>query len=149
MENNRYNNSKIYKMYDMINGYFYIGSTSDKLSKRFSNHKPRARLSKDMKVYKCFNEIGWENVKIVLMEEHYLENKEQQLREEDRVIQMYFDDPKCLNSLRPFVPEEEQTRQQKEKMKEYYQSHKNEHLEYNKISRGSPRTWIPIPRSLD
>ena len=76
MENNRYNNSKIYKMYDMINGYFYIGSTSDKLSKRFSNHKSRARLSKDMKVYKYFNEIGWENVKIVLMEEHYLENKE-------------------------------------------------------------------------
>ena len=103
MENNRYNNSKIYKLQDQIHGYFYIGSTCDLLSKRFTKHKSYAKAKPDTKIYKCFNEIGWENVKIVLIEEHYLENKEQLLREEDRAIQMYIHDPFCLNSNRAWT----------------------------------------------
>ena len=98
MENNRYNNSKIYKLVDQVNGYFYIGSTCNPLSKRLYNHKNVAKIESERKVYKYFNQIGWENVKIVLVEEHYLENKEQLTREEDKVIQIYLHDEKCLNS---------------------------------------------------
>ena len=100
MENNRYNNSKVYKLIDEINDYFYIGSTCDKLSKRLSWHKTSARHHPERKVYKYFNSINWNNVKIVLIEEHYLENKVQLLREEDKLICYYKNDTKCLNSFR-------------------------------------------------
>ena len=119
MQNNKYNNTKIYKLQDQIYGYFYIGSTTDMLSKRLYGHKSSSKQYPKTKVYNVFNEIGWENVKIVLIEEHYLENREQQLREEDKIIQMYIHDEKCLNSVRPWVSIEEQ----KEKRKEYYKGY--------------------------
>ena len=105
MENNRYNNGKIYKLVDQVNGYFYIGSTCNPLSKRLSWHKQNAKKQtfQNIKVYKHFNSIGWKNVKIVLIQEHYLDNKEQLLREEDNIIQMYLHDEKCLNSIRAFT----------------------------------------------
>ena len=165
MENNRYNNTKIYKMYDLIYGNFYIGSSTNILSKRLAKHKQDSKIFQDRTVYKIFNEIGWENVKIVLIEEHYLENKEQQLREEDRVLQMFLDDEKCLNSLRPLVPLDEQLRRKKERyyedhekklnrmkvyrkehieklklqVKEHYQEHKQEALDYQEKYRNENR----------
>ena len=125
MENNRYNNTKIYKMYDMINGYFYIGSTCSELSKRIYQHKCKAKHTPDRKVYKYFTEVGWDNVKIVLMEEHFLDNREQQLREEDRAIQIYIDDEKCLNSLRPWISLEEKNNNVREREKMYRQNSEN------------------------
>ena len=124
MGNNRYNNTKIYKMYDPISEYYYIGSTCGTLTKRLYEHKHVAIRQPERKVYKFFNSIGWENVKIVLLEEHFLENKNQQLREENRVIEMYLHDEKCLNCLRPFVPIEEQKEHQRELIKKYYENNK-------------------------
>ena len=124
MENNRYNNSKIYKLVDQVNGYFYIGSTCNQLSKRLSWHKITAKIKPEQKVYKYFNSIGWENVKIVLIQENYLDNKEQLLREEDNVIQMCIHDEKCLNINRAFVSHEEAL----ENCKKYYQCHKEDQL---------------------
>ena len=57
----------------------------------------------DRKLYSFFSSVGWENVVILLIEEHKLENREQQLREEDKVIQKYINDPNCLNSMRAFT----------------------------------------------
>ena len=34
MEDNRYTNGRIYKLVDTANGYFYIGSTCNPLTKR-------------------------------------------------------------------------------------------------------------------
>ena len=124
MENNRYNNSKIYKLVDQVNGYFYIGSTCNPLSKRLYWHKNDAKKQsrQNTKVYKYFNEIGWDNVKIVLIQENYLDNKDQLLREEDSIIQMYLHDEKCLNCNRSFVSLTEHH----EKRKQYDQNHKEE-----------------------
>ena len=137
MENNRYNNTKVYKMYDLLYGYFYIGSTTDKLSRRFSKHKNDSKKV-DTKAYKHFNSVGWENVKMVLMEEHYLENRDQQMREENRVIEMYLDDEKCLNSVRPwFSPSEKEVKLEKKKVrvqtykKQYYEQNIEKTKEYN------------------
>ena len=134
-QNNRYENTKIYKLIDHESGYFYIGSTTDRLSHRLSVHKCKALQYTDRKVYKAFNEIGWEHIKIVLIEEHYLNNREQQLREEDRVIQMYIHESKCLNSNRAWSGlnkneymkqyREENKDQIKEQMKEYYEINKD------------------------
>ena len=96
---NRYENSKIYKLFDPNTEYFYIGSTCDTLSKRFNRHKTVAKSKPHIKVYVCFNEVGWENVKIVLMQELYLENKEQLLRAENDAIEAHIHDSKCLNSM--------------------------------------------------
>ena len=86
MEINRYNNSKIYKLIDMINGFFYIGSTCLPLSKRLHWHKICAECTGTSKMYKHFNNIGWENVDIILYQEHYLENKEQLRGAENDII---------------------------------------------------------------
>ena len=126
MENNKYNNTKIYKIQDQIHGYFYIGSTTDLLSKRLYKHKTEGKKFPKRKVYEAFNEIGWENTKIVLIEEHYLENREQQLREEDKIIQMYIHDEKCLNSKRPWITLQEK----KEKEKQYYKENKERIQKY-------------------
>ena len=38
-----YSKCKIYKLVDMINNYFYIGSTCDLLSKRLCGHRAAAK----------------------------------------------------------------------------------------------------------
>ena len=106
----RYKYSKVYKLVDQIDGYYYIGSTACKcLSKRFTWHKQDARkenLSKSKK-YQYFNSIGWENVKIILIEEFIFQNKMQLLREEDRYIMQHREDPKCLNMIKALRSGEE------------------------------------------
>ncbi len=127
----RYCNAKVYKLIDTINGYYYIGSTCMQLSKRLSYHKKNAKIETERKVYKCFNMIGWENVKIILHSEHYLENKEQLLREEDNVIQMFLHDVKCLNSMRSFNSEDYKKEYHKEYAKEYRGKNKEKIKEHN------------------
>jgi len=83
-------------------------------------HKSDAKKNPERKVYKAFNELGWEHVKIILIEEHFLENRDQQLREESRVIQMHIHDEKCLNSIRPWVSQEEE----RVRHKKYYEENK-------------------------
>ena len=132
MENNRYNNSKIYKLVDQVNGYFYIGSTCNPLSKRLYWHKCSAKKHSERKVYKYFNELGWDNVKIILIEEHYLDNNEELIREEDRVIQMYLHEDKCLNSYRAFVTQEEARENHNKQQKLYYEENKERVQAYKK-----------------
>ena len=130
MDKNRYHHSKIYKLVDQLNEYYYIGSTCQHLSKRLSDHKSKSKTDVERKVYKYFNSIYWENVDIVLMEEHRLENREQLLKEEDRVICMYKQDEKCLNSFRAFLTEDEYNEANKKYDKKYYEEHKEEKREY-------------------
>ena len=137
MENNRYNNSSIYKK-----SYFYIGSTCNPLSKRLYWHKYNAKKQPDRKVYKYFNSIGWDKVKIVLIEEQFLDNKQQLLREEDRVIQMYIDDEKCLNSIRALITPEEARVNLKIYDEQYYEQNKDAILERQKLYREKNKDLI-------
>ncbi len=106
MGHNRYNNCKIYKLVSDEN-FFYIGSICNRLSKRLNTHKQDAKKYPDRKVYKYVNSVGWDRIKIILIEEHYLDNVEQLRREEERVVSMYLHDPKCLNSKKAYNTEEE------------------------------------------
>ena len=132
VEYNRYNNSKVYKIVDQINGFYYIGSTTAQLSKRLSWHNKLSLQEPDRKFYKYMNEIGRDKFKIILIEEHYLENKEQLLREEDRVIQMYLHDEKCLNSIRALLTEKEKKLNHNAHCCIYKARHKDHISEYNK-----------------
>ena len=116
-EKNRYNNTKIYKLVDKINQFYYIGSTTDLLCKRLYQHKISSNRKQEQKVYKYFNSIGWDNAKIILIEELCLKNRNEQMREENRHIEMYIKDEKCLNSIRSFQSEEAQ-KEYKEKLEQ-------------------------------
>ena len=122
---NRYNNTKIYKIIHPETGYFYIGTTCDRLSKRLCYHKSKAKEYPNRSIYKCFNEISWENVKIILIDQISVNNREEQLRIENKYIETHIDDEKCLNSNFSFLglSKEEYQHQYNKK---YYQANKNE-----------------------
>ena len=128
MENNRYSNSKVYKLIDNTeNQYYYIGSTTTSLAKRLWKHKQHGKEHPHQKVYKYFNSIDW-NARIILISEHCLENKDQLRREEDNVIKEVLNDKKCLNSKREFTTKEEK----QESYKQYYVKIKQQYHQVNK-----------------
>ena len=55
-----------------------------------------------------------------LINEYYLDNKNQLPREEDQYIQMYKNDKYCLNSFRAVLTEDEKKEQHKEHNKKYH-----------------------------
>ena len=140
VEYNRYNNSKIYKLINTIDDTFYIGSTTAPLSKRLSWHKQNSKKEnlKNIKVYQHLNIIGFENVKIVLINEFYLNNREELLRSENDYIEMYKNDPNCLNSYRAFLSEEEHNQY----MKKYREDNKEKIIHLNKELYTRKREYI-------
>ena len=95
---NKYNDSKVYKL-QCNDGYYYIGSSVQNINSRLNDHKFHSKYPKHQttRVYTHINKIGWENVKIVLIGKYNLNNRSELLREEDRYIQKYKNDPFCLN----------------------------------------------------
>lgn len=80
---NRYNNGKIYKLVNSVDDQIYIGSTCNSLAKRKSRHKTSSRKRPTQRVYQHLNQIGWENVRIILIEKVQAQNKDQlRLREQ-------------------------------------------------------------------
>ena len=74
----RYSNSKVYKMINGIDKHIYIGSTTQTLPKRLYNHKQNAKHGwQPLRVHNHFNRIGWETVKIVLIENVNCKSKEE------------------------------------------------------------------------
>ena len=97
-----YKNGKIYKIVD--NGYnkMYIGSTTQPLYKRFSEHKCKYKQFKNGKsskitVYDIFDEFEIVNCKIELIEEYQCENKAQLERKEGEHIKIN----ECVNRCIP------------------------------------------------
>ena len=138
MEENRYSKSKVYKL-QCDDGYYYIGSTTAPLSKRLGGHKKDSIKNPHQKKFQHINTIGWDKVKIVLVSEHCLENKEQLLREEDKYIRECKDDPFCLNTRLACCTEEERENYyaaNKERLqiahKEYYEKNKEACLDWCK-----------------
>ena len=72
---NRYHNGKIYKLVNTVDDRIYVGSTAMPLSKRLSGHKADARKHTERRVCEELNKVGWANVRIVLIEAHRCENK--------------------------------------------------------------------------
>ena len=86
------------------------------------------------KVYTHFNTIGWENVKIILIQEFNLESRQQLLREEDKIIQLNLENDKCLNTRRPFygLEKREQRKVYKTDNKEYIFQQNKDYVERNR-----------------
>ena len=138
---NKYNNSKIYKIEpvcDYDEGDIYIGSTTQKyLSNRMQQHrKDYKRWKNEIDNRKCmsfdlFEKYGIENCKIVLLEiVNVLTKDELRAKEGDYI--------RNLNCVNKYIPD----RTRKEWGKQYYQENK-EHINYrNKLYKENNKDTI-------
>ena len=95
----RYRNGKVYKLVNSIDDKIYIGSTCLLLSKRFYEHKKMAKRRPSY-AHRYLNIIGWDNVRIILIENVTAETKDQLLIRE----QHYIDELKPdLNKMSAYV----------------------------------------------
>lgn len=65
-----YQNSVIYKLVNSIDDNIYIGSTTANVKKRISSHRSSSKRNPMRLVYKHINNIGWENVNIIIIERY-------------------------------------------------------------------------------
>ena len=161
MENNKYNNSKIYKIEPICEyeeGEIYIGSTCEKyLSNRMAGHRANYKRwlngteKTKCKAYDLFDKYGIDNCQILLLEMINVKSKEELLAKES----YYIRNLKCVNITIPDrTPKEwhhdyyqknkenfsniqkEYYKQNKETIdkrnKEYYEKHKEKLIEYYK-----------------
>ena len=77
-----YNNSKIYKIINTVNDDLYVGSTVQKLSMRFAEHRRSIRRYPNIKLYKEMAELGIEHFKIILLEPFACNSKEELIARE-------------------------------------------------------------------
>ena len=91
MASNKYQKGKIYKLINNADDKIYIGSTISTLTKRKSSHKKKAEQKINRRVYKHLNEIGWENVDIVLVENYSCNSKDE----------LYACERKWIDELKP------------------------------------------------
>jgi hypothetical protein len=127
-----FNNAKIYKISNDYNDDIYIGSTCDRLVKRFNKHKSDSKVQIKLKrpLYKLINEIGFDRFRIQLICDYPCQDKYQLRQKEGEYIR----EMGTLN-----VKIEGRTRQEYrddhkeikyEKNKSYYEIKQNEILEY-------------------
>jgi predicted GIY-YIG superfamily endonuclease len=128
-----YKNGKVYKL-QCEDGYYYIGSTATELRKRSHKHKQHAKEFPERRVYQHINALGWDRVRIILIEDCPCESKEHLRRKEDEHIRACRDDPMCLNMYNAthnaLDYQREYHRTHKEqvraKTKEYVEAHRDE-----------------------
>lgn len=125
-EINIYKNGKIYRI-QCIDGYYYIGSTTQKLIYRLNHHKQTSKREKTS-LYNHVTTLGWEHVIIELVEEYPCETSQQLHAKEDEYIIKHKDDPFCLNINRAHLTIEER----KEQGKQYTEAHRQEATERTK-----------------
>ena len=104
-------------------GSFYYGSTTKGIKERYWDHKSRAKHMTEMKVYKHFNELGWENVSIEAIES-FTGTRSEQIRKENEYIMPRMNDTQCLNSHCSKLTQEEKRNHQKEADKKYSELNK-------------------------
>ena len=83
----RFSNGKVYKLVNGIDSKIYIGSTTQILCKRLADHKYAAK-NKQTVLYTHFNTIGWDKVRIILIESVECFNKEQLTQREQHYIDL-------------------------------------------------------------
>ena len=128
-----YENAKIYRL-DCGDGHYYYGSTINELRVRLYQHK-KASACQPYRVYQHINTIGWENVKIVLVEEYPCDNRKELNKKETKYISAHKSDPLCLNTILSVISEE----QRKEHKRKHYEKNKEALAEYHKQKRtGNP-----------
>lgn len=121
-----YDNSKIYKLL-CDDGHYYYGSTIAQLKSRYWGHKESSKTMTS-RVYNHINSIGWDKVKIELVEAFSCANRTEIRMKEDEYISASKDDPLCLNTLPAYASED----QKQQRVVTYYETNKETILERNR-----------------
>jgi hypothetical protein len=122
-----YSNGKIYFLL-CNDDYYYIGSTKNTLRYRLTDHKQASKKYPERRVYKHINTIGWENVKIQLIEDYSCNTYQELLKKENEYIASMRGDTNCLNINLAELTDSEL----KEQQKNYRQEHRDKILDYKK-----------------
>jgi len=131
---NSYQNGKVYRIWSLDTEDIYIGSSCDTLSNRFCRHKSHYKKWKegDKRIY-CssyilFDKVGVENCKIELIKDFPCNSKTELNREEGKVMRENKDI--IVNKIQAGRTKKEYDEEHKQEKKEYYQNHKEEKKEY-------------------
>lgn len=116
---------KIYKICSDLGDKIYIGSTKQILSKRFYTHKTKLNVASRI----LFELYGMDNCKIILIETHMVQNREEQLKWEQYYIDLQRDNIVNVQNayLTPSQHNDIKTKwreQNKEKITQFYQENK-------------------------
>jgi hypothetical protein len=143
MDTNRYANGKVYRLVNDVDDEIYVGSTCLPLHKRLYYHKSKARAEPNIKVYQHLNNVGFDNVSIVLIENFNCQSKEELLGRE----RYWIDELKpSLNKVLPLRTPKEWFQDNREKMmlkfREYNEKNKDKIQEQRKEYREANREAI-------
>ena len=117
-----YQNGKIYKLVNDVDDEIYVGSTCRTLSKRKGDHRSSSNICPERHVYKHLNGVGWDNVKIVLIENYQCNNKEELFQRE----RYWIDQLKpTLNKIRPVIDDNEKREQIRKDTAKYRIKHRD------------------------
>jgi hypothetical protein len=144
--------AKIYKIVNNQSNEIYIGSTTQKLCKRFSNHKTSYNSWKIRKTGKCmsydlFDKYGIENCRIILIESFPCKTTEERLRKE----QEHIDSTECINKIKAFsgiqIDQDKILRKQAYD-KQYRETHNEKRKQKNKSYYDSNKDSIKTKRKI-
>jgi hypothetical protein len=121
-----YENSKIYRLL-CEDGHYYYGSTIAELRSRLWGHKDSSKTMTS-RVYTHINSIGWDKVRIELVESFSCKNRLEIRMKENEYINAAKSDILCLNTLPAFASDEEK----QQRAINYYEKNKDSILERNK-----------------
>jgi hypothetical protein len=145
-EINKYQNGKIYKIWNDTNDEIYVGSTHDTLSRRMTKHRASAKVAISRRIYQTMNELGIEHFRIELVENFPCKSKEELNAREGYWIRLIGTlnsviagrtkkEYKTDNAEKIKYQSKEYYEKNKEKIdeacKEYYNEHKTIILEYH------------------
>ena len=123
MEDNKYQQGKIYKIVCNITNEVYYGSTINTLKRRLQNHTAKTKrpcMSKQI--------LDRGDYKIELIKDYPCNNEEELRWEERRII----DNNICINKFLPIITEEEKIEKKSIASKNWYNKNKEEILEKHK-----------------
>jgi len=111
----------------------YVGHTTD-MTKRKCSHKFNCNNEKNKsynrKIYQIIRENGgWDNWSMLLVEKFPCNDKRES---EKREREVYEELEAKMNTLRPYITQEETKQYHKQYKKQYHQEHKEEKKHYNK-----------------
>lgn len=108
----------VYSLTNSIDSKWYLGSTRQKLGRRFSGHKQSAKKGANSPIYKHMREIGVDKWKITkLCSKPYINDIENLKFERDEYDKRK--DDNCLNVLKPIRTEEEKKEIGRQNQKKY------------------------------
>lgn len=118
-----FQNAKIYKLVNSIDSKIFVGSSCQDLCVRKATHRYMARYEPHRAVYLHLNTIGWENVKIILIEKFPCKDREEMKKREH----FWYEQLKpCLNERVPFSTPQNALKKNQERDARFMARHKEE-----------------------